>query len=192
MTNRNPTYFFFINYFIILKLLNLHSSITNRNPTYFFFINYFYNFKTFKPSFKYHKKKSYLLFFINYFIILKHLNLHSSITNRNPTYFFFINYFYNFKTFKPSFKYHKKKSYVLFFKIIFIILKHLNLHSSITNRNPNYFFFINYFYNFKTFKPSFKYHKQKSYLLFIKNYFIILKHLNLHSSITNRNPTSFF
>src|SRR4030043_303896 len=123
----------------------------------FYFI-YFYNFKIFKLSFKYPKQKSYLLFF---------------------------NYFYNFKTFKLSFKYPKQKSYLLFFLIVFIILKHLNYRSSILNRNPSYFFF-KYFYNFKTFKLSFKYPKQKSYLLFLI-IFIILKHLNYLSSILNTN-----
>jgi hypothetical protein len=111
--------------------------------------------------------------------------------NRNPTYFFFINYFYNFKTFKLSFKYHQQKSYFLFFLIIFIILKHLNYPSTIPHRNPTYFFF-NYFYNFKTFKLSFKYHQLKSYFLFFLIIFIILKHLNYPSTIPNRNPTYFF
>jgi hypothetical protein len=138
--NRNPTYFFFLIIFVILKHLNYPSSIINRNPTYFFLI---------------------------IFVILKHLNYPSSILNRNPTFFLFFNYFYNFKTFKLSFKYPKHKSYILFFTIIFLILKHLNYPSSIINRNPTYFFFINYFYNFKTFKLSFKYHKQNSYFLFL-------------------------
>jgi tellurite resistance protein TehA-like permease len=46
----------------------------------------------------------------------------------------------------------------IFFLTIFIILKHLNYPPSIINRHPTYFF-LNYFYNFKTFKLSLKYHK---------------------------------
>jgi hypothetical protein len=52
---------------------------------------------------------------------------------------FFINYLYNFKTFKLSFKYHKQKSNILFFLIIFLILKPLNYPSSMLNKNPTYF-----------------------------------------------------
>jgi len=148
--------------FIIFKHLNYPSSIINRN-TNFFFINYIYNFWTFKLSFKYHKQKSNLPFFLIIFVILKHLTYPSSIINRNPT---------------------------IVSLIIFIIFKHLNYHSSIINRNPTYFFF-NYFCNFKTFKLSFKYHKQKSNYHFLI-IFIILKHLNYHSSIKNRNTTYFF
>jgi len=62
--------------------------------------------------------------------------------------------------------YHKQKSYLFFLEIIFIILKHLNYHSSIINRNPTYFF--------------------------LEIIFIILKNLNYPSSIINRNPTYFF
>jgi len=111
-----------------------------------------------------------------------------------------------------------KRNPTYVFLIIFIILKHLNYPSSIINRNPTYFFFIiylcnfktfklsfkydkqksylpfffiNYLYNFKTFKLFFKYHKQKSYFRFLI-IFVILKHLNYPSSIINRNTTSFF
>ena len=36
------------------------------------------------------------------------------------------------------------------------------------------------------------YVKHKYYLIFFKNYFIILKHLRYPSSILNRNPTYFY
>ena len=61
---------------------------------------------------------------------------------------------------------------------MFINLKHLNNHSSILNRNPTYFF-INYFFNFKTYKLSFKYPKQKSYILVFINCFYNLKTFKL-------------
>jgi len=54
--------------------------------------------------------------------MLKHLNYPSSILNKNPSDFVF-NYFYNFKMFILTFKFFKLKSYLLSFKIIFIILK---------------------------------------------------------------------
>jgi hypothetical protein len=52
--------------------------------------------------------------------------------------------------------------------------------------------FFNYFYNLKTFKLSFKYPKHQSYLYFLKNIFIILKHLNYPSSILKKNPSNCF
>ena len=124
---------FFKFFFIILRDLNYPSCILDRNPRNFFF-NYFYNFITFKLSFKYPEQKFYF-------------------------HFFYIIFFYKFKTFKLSFKYPKQKSYLLFFLIIFIILKDFIYTLSILNRNHTYVFFINYFYKFKTFKLSFKYHK---------------------------------
>ena len=72
---------------------------------------------------------------------------------------------YNFKTIKLSFKYPKQKSYLHFFVNYITILKHLTYPSSILKRNRTYFF-DKLFYNFKTFNISFKYPKQKSYLLF--------------------------
>jgi hypothetical protein len=51
---------------------------------------------------------------------------------------------------------------------MFIILKYLNHHSSIININPSHFLLYKLFYNFKTFKLSLKYPKQKSYLLFLQ------------------------
>src|SRR3990172_6698926 len=163
---------------MVIFFLNYISSILNTNHTLIFY--YFYNFKTFKLSFKYPKQKSYILF-VNYFFNFKTFKL-SFKYPKQKSYLRFFNYFYNFKTFELSFKYPKQKSYLYFFLIIFIILKHLNYPSSMLNRNPTYFFF-NYFYNFKTFKLSFKYCKQKSCLLFILIIFIILKHLNYVSSI---------
>ena len=86
------------------------------------------------------------------------------------------------------------KILVTFFLIILVILKHLNYLSSFLNRNPTYFCFINYFYNFKTFILTLKYPKKKSYLLFFIdiNYFIILKDLNYTSFTLNRNCSNFF
>jgi len=46
---------------------------------------------------------------------------------------------------------------------MFIILKYLNHHSSIININPSHFLLYKLFYNFKTFKLSLKYPKQKYY-----------------------------
>ena len=83
------------------------------------------------------------------------------------------------KTFKLSFKYHKQKSYLLFFINYFCYWKHLSYHSSIINRNPTYFFLYKLFLLLKTFKLSFKYHKQKSYLLFSINYFYYSKTFKL-------------
>jgi hypothetical protein len=40
--------------------------------------------------------------------------------------------------------------------------------------------FYKLFYNFKTFKLSFKYPKHKFYLLFFTNYFYNFKRLNYH------------
>src|SRR4030043_266852 len=59
-------------------------------------------------------------------------------------------------------------------------------------KQKSYLLFFYYFYNFKTFKLFFKFPKQKSYLLFFLIIFIILKHLNYLSSILNRNHTYFF
>jgi len=60
---------------------------------------------------------------------------------------------------------------------MFLILKHLNYPSSILNRNSTNFSF-NYFKNFKTFKISFKYPKQKSYFHFFINYFFLILKLS--------------
>jgi hypothetical protein len=80
--------------------------------------------------------------------------------------------------------YPKQKSYFHFIINYFYNFKTFKLSFKYAKQKSYFHFHINYFYNFKTFELSFKYPKKKSKsIFFIQIIFKILKYLNYPSSI---------